>query len=92
MDRPQKWLWRMSTRSIRPNHILAKVFDGVRALRRARQAVAGAVVAQDVEMLAQRLDLPVPHRQVGTQRVVEGQPRSIGTAVDAVVQTDAVLP
>ncbi len=49
-------------------------------------AVAAAVVAQDAEVASQFGHLRVPHRQVGAQRVAEGQPGRVLGAVDAVVQ------
>src|SRR5919106_6352726 len=73
---------------------LAQIFgehvEGIRSLRRLAAAVAAGVVDEDPEAVLELRDLPVPHPQAAGERMAEGKPRRVLTAVDLVVGLDAV--
>lgn len=50
-------------------HVLAQLFDAVRASGDQRGAMAAGVVAQYAKVLAPGRDLRIPHAQVGAQEL-----------------------
>lgn len=83
---PTKITARNLQRIPKRNHVLAQVGHAVRAGRRFGVAVTTAVVAQDAVVRRKRLQLHVPHVQVGAKRVAEGQPGAPFGAIQAVMQ------
>ena len=72
------------------HHIGDQQIETVRPFRRIGAAMAALVVAQHVEMIAQRRGLLVPHRKIRHQRVGEHHPGRALASVDLAVEGDSV--
>ena len=70
--------------------IATETLDGVRSWRRGGGSVPARVVAHDAETRCERVDLIVPHRQVGAEGIGEHQHGRAASAVDAAVNSGAV--
>lgn len=67
-------------------HVATELFDAVRPLGDQRLPMAARVETQHAEMLGERRHLPVPHVQVGAQRVGQHQHRRLRRALNFIVQ------
>ena len=68
--------------------VVGEVVDRVRASGTGATAVAAGVVADHPEVLGERVDLAVPHAQVGAHRVGQHDDRGVLGAGDDVVDLD----
>ena len=89
IEMPHQWARLIDSASIRPMTSAISSIEGVATVRRLGQAMAALVVAQDVECVGEIGGLPIPHVQIGGERIGEDQP---GCAVRAETSQLKVMP